>query len=227
MDGAMMGAGPNRDACRKWRGDLAMRSAGRVDPERADGLQAHLDGCAACRAELTDLQSVAGALRAADPAHLDDRAHAPSALSARILDAVGADSQRRRRRRIARMLTAAAAMIVVAVGVVSLVALDRDGDRLASVALTGDHGARGEAELVSKPWGTEVALHASGLRDGEVYWLWLTGDDGVRVGAGTFIGVGDRVDAVLAAGLPADLARRVWVTDEDDVVVLDALVGDR
>ena len=38
------------DACREWRGALAAAALGRIDPAEAIALQAHLDGCAACRA---------------------------------------------------------------------------------------------------------------------------------------------------------------------------------
>ncbi|MDZ7732737.1 MAG: hypothetical protein U5R31_06105 [Acidimicrobiia bacterium] len=41
---------------------------------------------------------------------------------------------------------------------------------------------------------------------------------------GTFRGTGDDEGIVLAAALPYEETRRVWVTDTDDTVVLDALV---
>jgi hypothetical protein len=63
-----------------------------------------------------------------------------------------------------------------------------------------------------------------GLDEGEVYWLWLTGDDGDRIAAGTLMGTGRPAHAVLAAALSADEARRIWMTDADDRVVLDATI---
>ena len=38
---------------------------------------------------------------------------------------------------------------------------------------------------------------ADGLDKGDWYWLWLTGDDGNRVPAGTFRGTGDTVQVTL------------------------------
>jgi hypothetical protein len=67
-------------------------------------------------------------------------------------------------------------------------------------------------------------LSAAGLDEGDWYWLWLTGEDGKRVAAGTFRGTGDDVDVTLTAALPLDAARRIWVTDADDEIVLDAQI---
>ena len=99
---------------------------------------------------------------------------------------------------------------------------DSAGGRRIEFAATA--GATGSAELVSHSWGTEVSLDVDGLAEGEVYWLWLTGDDGKRVIAGTLIGTGGSVRAVLASAIPTENARRIWMTDEDDAVVLDALI---
>ncbi len=225
MDGdGAVSVEPNRDACREWRGDLAMRGLGRPDPQRAAGLQAHLDGCPSCRAELDDLEGVAQALLLADPDHLSVAAAAPAGLSARILGAVSADASRARRRRrlTATFLAAAAALIVIASA--GLILRDDSAPTSArSVELVGD-AAMGHAELVERAWGTEVAFEATGLRADTVYWLWLTGDDGERVAAGTIIGTGDRIEAVMGAALPTDETRRIWVTDEDDEIVLDAVL---
>ena len=70
--------------------------------------------------------------------------------------------------------------------------------------------------------GTEIALEADGLDAGDWYWLWLTDADGDRVGAGTFQGTGGDIDVTLTAALGLEDARRIWVTDGDDEVVLDA-----
>ena len=63
---------------------------------------------------------------------------------------------------------------------------------------------------------------AHGLDKGDWYWLWLTGDDGNRVPAGSFRGTGGEVDVTLTSALPLDAARRIWVTNDSDKVVLDA-----
>ena len=52
------------DPCRDWRGALGAAALGEIDPAEEIGLRAHLDGCAACRAELRELTAVARALDA-------------------------------------------------------------------------------------------------------------------------------------------------------------------
>ena len=216
----------SRDACREFRGDLAARALGVSSPEGDAALDAHLDGCPECRDELADLRGVADALGRADPDRVADRAadpiEAPSGLSTRIFELVGAGVAAERRRR--RVVAGAVAVLAVAAVTVGMLVWrgDSPGGRRIEFAATA--GASGSAELVSRSWGTEVSLDVDGLDDGEVYWLWLTGDDGKRVVAGTFIGTGGPVRAVLASAIPTEDARRIWMTDEDDAVVLDALI---
>src|SRR5215831_2827330 len=40
------------ESCREWRGDLAAAALGNIEPGAQIALQAHVDGCRACRAEL-------------------------------------------------------------------------------------------------------------------------------------------------------------------------------
>jgi hypothetical protein len=83
--------------------------------------------------------------------------------------------------------------------------------------------AAGRAELTALETGTQVKLLASGLDAGDWYWLWLTGEDDDRVTAGTFTGAPDGdVEVTLTAALRLEEARRIWVTDGADKVVLDA-----
>jgi hypothetical protein len=89
------------------------------------------------------------------------------------------------------------------------------------IVFTETAGVRADATLRGTAAGTEVAFHVSGLHQGEYYWLWVTGDDGDRVGAGTFQGTANPSDLRLTAALPLREARRIWVTDDHDKVVLD------
>lgn len=212
------------DACRDLRGDLAMRALGRPDPDRESALAAHLDGCPECRAELADLRSVGDALRLVEPDHLTGEVSAPPGLSTRILDAVEAEvASERQRRRGRTIVTVASAVVVAAAAVVGLLVWRSDGSDGLSVDLAGAE-ASGSAELVAHAWGTEVTLDVTGLDEGEVYWLWLTGDDDRRIAAGTVTGTGQSLTAVLAAAISFDDARRIWLTDEADTVVLDAMI---
>jgi len=210
------------DACRELRGDLAMRALGREGTPSNAALEAHLDGCAECRAELDDLRSVGQALRLADADHVSRAVETPPGLSARIFDVVGAGvALRNRRNRV--VVTAVSALVVAAAVAVGLFLWRGDASPDHTVELAGSE-ATGTAELVARSWGTEVGLEVTGLDDGEVYWLWLTGEDGKRVGAGTLTGTGGTVTAVLSSAIPFEDARRIWLTDEADAVILDAMI---
>ena len=213
----------SRDACREFRGDLAARALGVSDPESDAALDAHLDGCPECRDELADLRGVADALARADADHVADPTEAPSGLSARIFELVGAGVAAERRRR--RVVAGASAMLAAAALVIGVLVWRGDASDGRRIEFATTAGATGSAELVSRSWGTEVSLDVDGLDEGEVYWLWLTGDDGKRVVAGTLIGTGGPVQAVLASAIPTEDARRIWMNDEDDAVVLDALIA--
>jgi hypothetical protein len=118
---------------------------------------------------------------------------------------------------------AAAAVLVVVAGIAAAATFGGGGDdrRAGTVALSGAGGAHGSATLTARAWGTEVHVELEGLVAGEVYWLWVADADGDRVAAGSLRGTGRRSTAVLAAGMDAAEAARVWVTDERDGIVLD------
>ena len=212
------------DDCRRFQGALAMRALGR-DDELDAALDDHLERCADCRAELLDLSDAATAVLLVEPASPQDTSAAPFDLGPRIIAHVNAEASRRRWRRVAAI--AAALVVFLAGGAMLFAARDRterpDTAATTTVTLAGTDGAA-TATLVGHAWGTEVALQVQGLSDGEVYWLWLTGEDGQRVGAGTLTGTGTPMHAVLASALAAGDARRIWITNESDEVVLDALI---
>ena len=215
------------DPCREWRGALAAAALGRIDPAEEIALRAHLDGCAACRAELAELTEVARALAARRPRARDRR------------------SGSNRRRSCASRLSIESRRCGIAATGAGCGAVSRwprssswrSGSvrwsrRIAIDPVVGDDRRvsrrrprrPGAPTSRRRPAGTQVRLNATGLDDGDWYWLWLTGDDGERVAAGTFRGTGDDVDVTLTAALPLDVARRIWVTDKDDEIVLDARI---
>ena len=214
------------DACRELRAALGAVALGGADPSEALALRAHLDGCAECRAELRELTSVAAALPLADPSRAKGGLTQPSSvLAKRVLGRVAAERTARRiraRRRVAAVTATSAAIAAAVVAFVLIVPGNApSGNR---VVFAPHEGVSAAATLRSLPAGTEVAFHVSGLDRGDTYWLWLTGDDGNRIAAGTFRGAGTRTDLVLTAAIPLGDARRIWVTDENDKVVLDQLL---
>jgi hypothetical protein len=49
-----------------------------------------------------------------------------------------------------------------------------------------------EGHLIKHDWGTEIRLLVSGSRDGQTYRVTLVSEDGERVNAGAFIGIGEK-----------------------------------
>jgi anti-sigma factor RsiW len=224
------------ESCRDWRGDLAAEALGLLDPDTRVALQAHLDGCAACRAELADLSAVARALPAADADEVVSRAsltEPPAGLSDRVLGSLAfarADERRRGRRRVGvivgTIVAAAAAIIGVLVIGGSVQSASHAGDRTIAFKVE-PAGVDASATLHNEEYGTEVKLVIDGLNDGEWYWLWLTGSDGQRVTAGTFRASGEHFTAEMTSALPLRHARRIWVTDAGDHVVFDSQIPER
>jgi hypothetical protein len=125
----------------------------------------------------------------------------------------------------ARTAVAAAAAVVAILGATLVFAIARSSDddpQRVRVELTapGDNG-EATATLTARPEGTEVLFTASGLDEGEWYWLWTTGDDERRVPAGTFQGAAGPSTLHLVSALPLEETTRVWVTAGDDHVVFD------
>jgi len=79
----------------------------------------------------------------------------------------------------------------------------------------------GSFALHRNPTGTSITFTHEGLGPQDVYWLWLTDATGKRVAAGTFLGTNEATTVTMQAALAMDRVVRVWVTDEDDVVILD------
>jgi predicted anti-sigma-YlaC factor YlaD len=210
------------EPCRAERGDLAALALGHLDERERIRVQAHVDGCPACRAEYDELRSTTRALPLADIHALVVDHVPPADLPDRILREVRAERLTRRRtlrRRMAAGLAAAAVVLLVAFGAVALAG--RSGPTMRPFT-AAEAGASGRFALVSNDQGTSVRLVHEGLDPTDVYWLWLTDSSGKRVSAGTFLGSSSESTVNLQCALPTSAAVRVWVTDARDTVVLDA-----
>jgi hypothetical protein len=218
------------DPCRDLRGALGAAALGGIDPADDIALRAHLDGCAACRAELRELTLVARALDAVPIAALDVAPAEPSgALAGRILERLAHERGSQRSRRVRRTLVGAGALAGAAAAVIAVILVvggsgRSEGTRVALHGVGVARSATATATLRAKTAGTEVAMKVQGLDDGDYYWLWVTGENGHRIPAGTFRGSGRPLEMRLTAALPLSNARRIWVTDGEDRVVLDARV---
>jgi hypothetical protein len=216
------------EACRDWRGALGAAALGNLDPAEEIGLRAHLDGCADCRAELRDLTAVAHALSSVPVENVTGAAVEPPAeLSGLVLGRVARERDELHERRTRRVWASVGAFVAAAAAVIALVLVVGNaggGTPGRRVVLPGVNGATASATLVSKSVGTQINVKVAGLKPGHYYWMWLTGDDDHRVGAGTFRGSQDATRLTFTAAIPLDKAERIWVTDEKDRVVLDAHV---
>ncbi len=145
------------------RFDVGVYVLGALDPGERETFEAHLEGCPACRAELSAVAGLPGLLsRAEAPVHVVEP-EPPAELLAGTVRRV------RRRRRVA--LLAAASAVVLALGVgAGVTAWSTSGpgpapDTVAvgqarEVALPAVAGSEssGLAGLTARPWGTQVSL---------------------------------------------------------------------
>jgi len=159
----------------------------------------------------------------ADPSRLTTSVgEPPSELAERVVVRISAERTARRFVARRRLYASAAAVLVAAAAVIALLLVTSGGNPSGTrIAFPSAAGVSAHATLVSQPAGTRVKFHVSGLRAGDYYWLWLTGDDGDRVAAGTFRGSATAVDLTMNAAIELRDARRIWVTDAHDKVVLD------
>jgi hypothetical protein len=162
----------------------------------------------------------------ADPERLRITA-VPPTLTDRNVERVAeeAATARRYQRKPLLLGVAGTAAAIVAAVVLAFGVTGDDGDETLRIELAGVDPVEASAVLTARPWGTEVILDISGLDEGEAYWMWLTDAGGDRVVAGSFTGTGERTRVVLGSALPTDEARRIWMTDEADEVVLDAEIS--
>jgi hypothetical protein len=205
--------------CREWRESLGAYALGQLTGDERAGLEAHLEGCEACRAELASLEPVALMLPHADPARFTAPApQPPPDLGARIAATIAGERQeaarRRRRRRVGGFalggMAAAAATAVLLLFVLS----GGDGGapaqqvRFASLP----PGVTIDATLEPHAYGTEIHMYVHGVPSGTLCTVTLRGPGGVSYPAGTFrYRWGDDSDAVLSSALDLSRTRAIEV----------------
>ncbi len=180
------------DDCRRWREELGSFVLDHLDADERAAVEAHLDGCAECRAELELLVPVAEALPLADLEQLDSSATPPRSLAFRVARGIRAERRARRRRRIRLgVAVAAAACVAAAAVVVTLGGSGGSGSQPVAppkrVAFTSTpRGVEIGASLAPRPWGSEISLEVRGITPGTRCEVWLRRTDGTRVAAGSF-----------------------------------------
>jgi len=203
------------EGCREWRALLGAYALGNLGPEERAGLEAHLEGCAACRAESATLGDVARLLPLADPARFSEPApQLPPELAGRVAATIGGERRAERRRRWRLGLTFGGAAAAVAVAL-ALFVLPRGGgsDPVEHVKFTGlPAGLDIYATLEPHAYGTEIHMYVKGVRSGTLCRVFLEGPRGERISAGTFrYRWGDDSTAVLSSALDLSRTRAIEV----------------
>lgn len=212
-------------ALRESLGDLAV---GRLGEDQAAALQAHVDGCSSCRAELDEISSVLPALSGVDPSALDATPAPPPELGERIVSRARSEGSASSRSRAARLLpVAAAASVALLVGGTAgyLVGAD-DGIPREPVAVQAlAPGVQASAVAIPHTWGVEISMNADGFRPGAVYRVVVESEDGRRVGAGEFLGTGSEPMTcnLNSSVLRADATGFQVIDDRDAVVATGEL----
>lgn len=201
--------------CRRWRTSLGAHALGQLPNEERAGLEAHLEGCAECRAEAASLGAVARMLPHADPARFEAAAPSPpAALGERVAGAIGSERRARRRQHglVAAFGTAAAAAAVVMAALL-LPLGGEDGPPVQHVSFGGLPGEmKIAASLEPRAYGTEIHMYVKGVRSGTLCRVFLQGPDGVRYSAGTFrYRWGEDSNAVLSSALDISRTRAIGV----------------
>jgi hypothetical protein len=158
-------------------------------------MQAHVNSCPVCQAEVRELEPVVAALADADPDRIDEDPWPPGDLEELTLAPIlGKIHRARRRRRQSRWSAlAAAALCVVVIGLAGFTRFLEPAVSLEPLSFSGvAPGVELEGNLIAHAWGTEIRLVGSGLRDGQTYRVTLVSEEGDRVNSGTFIGAGDK-----------------------------------
>jgi hypothetical protein len=207
------------EGCRDWRHSLGAYALGQLPAEERAGIEAHLEGCAECRAEVESLTATARLLPLADPERFSQPAPQPSPqLGERIAATIGgerkATRQRRQRRRFGLAFGGGIAAVAVAAALAIFV-LPGGGSgepeqHVEFGALPG--GVHIYATLQPHAYGTEIHMYVKGVRSGTLCRVLLRGPGGERVPAGTFrYRWGDDSDAILSSALDLSQTKAIVV----------------
>jgi Putative zinc-finger len=198
------------DGCRQWKEDLGAYALGHLANEERIRLEAHLEGCPACRAEADSLFAVSRLLPHADPARFGPAPQPPAELGKRIAATISGERRSKRRQRRLRFglgfggAAAATAMAVLAIFVLSSGSESSPEQHVAFRSLPS--GVKIAATLEPQAFGTEIHMYVKGISSGTLCRVYMRGPGGDDVSAGSFRyrwGADD--SAVLSAAL--DLSR--------------------
>jgi hypothetical protein len=176
------------EGCRERREGIGAYVLGQLDAEERVALEAHLEGCDACRAEVEQLSSLVRPMSLADPARFDTTPTPPRTLGARVAGAIAAErlKERRRRWRFGLGIGAAAAAVAVALVLLVLPGGEQAGpeQHVTFASLPGK--MKISAKLIPNAFGTEIHMYVKGVSSGTLCRVYMRSRDGKRLSAGTF-----------------------------------------
>ena len=203
------------ERCREWRESLGAFALGRLPEEERAALEAHLEGCPECRAELSSLAGLARLLPMADPEHFDTAPAPPPSLANQVVATIRAERRKGRRRRLRLGLAFSGVTAAVAAAALAILVLPggSDGAPEQQVAFTSlPPGLEITATLEPHAYGTEIHMYVKGAPSGTLCRVFVRGPNGVRQSAGSFrYRWGDDSDAVLGAALDLSRTRAIGV----------------
>lgn len=208
-----------RNECREWREQLGAYVLGQLGEEQSVALEAHLEGCADCRAEAASLEQVAVMLPHADPVlFTEPTPQPPPELGRRIAATIEAERGAARHRQRRRRLFGGIALGGMATGLAALalalfVVGGGSGEPVQHVKFTVvPKGVNVYATLEPHAYGTEIHMYVQGIRSGTLCRVSLRGPGGVSYDAGTFrYRWGNDSEAVLSSALDLSQTRAVVV----------------
>lgn len=203
------------ERCREWRESLGAHALDRLPEEERAALEAHLEGCAECRAELESLAGVARLLPLADPERFGTAPAAPPALAGKVTAMIRAERRSLRRRRLRLGLAFGGVTAAVAAAALAIFVLpggSGPGPEQHISFQSLPPGLHIGATLEPHAYGTEIHMYVKGAPSGTLCRVFVRGPDGARLSAGSFrYRWGDDSDAVLSAALDLSRTRALGV----------------
>jgi hypothetical protein len=218
---------------RELRHALGAYALGDLPAAERAALEGHLPGCAECRAELAELESVGRLLALADPARFERPAQLPAPeLGERVAAAIGGERRARRTRERRRWfgfaLGGAAAAVAVALALIVFTAGAGPGEDGAQHVEFGSLPGRVEisARLEPRGFGTEIHMYVKGARSGTLCRVYLRDRQGRDFSAGSFrYRWGDDAGAVLSSALDLSQTRSIAIHVGDRTYVAPVAQG--
>jgi hypothetical protein len=176
------------DGCRERRESLGAYALDQLPHEERAGLEAHLEGCPSCRAELEQLAALVRPMSLADPARFESAPALPPALGARVAASIVKErlSRRRRRVRFGFAFGGAAAALATVLVLLVLPGGESVGPEQHVTFAQLPNGVKISAKLIPNAFGTEIHMYVKGVSSGTLCRVYLRSQGGTKLSAGTF-----------------------------------------